>query len=75
MYGLSIEFQKLNTPILPFNGTKDRQVNAIINQKAKLRALTAGNNQNYKIEELKYLNNLLVSNKIYELRFYDINTT
>ena len=57
-YNPSSEFEKLQIPVLSLNGSKDQQVDAIINQNAIRNALIKGENKNYKIVELENLNHL-----------------
>lgn len=57
-YNPADEFEKLSIPMLCLNGSKDKQVNAKVNQNAIRNALIKGNNKNYKIVELKSLNHL-----------------
>ena len=40
------------------NGSKDTQIDAIVNQNAIRNALIKGNNKNYKVVELENLNHL-----------------
>ena len=55
-YNPADEIEKLQMPVLSLNGTKDTQVNAKTNQEGIRKALIKGNNQDYKIVELKNLN-------------------
>ena len=55
-YNPADEIEKLQIPVLSLNGTKDTQVNAKTNQEGIRKALIKGNNQDYKIVELKNLN-------------------
>ena len=57
-YNPADEFEKLRIPVLSLNGSKDTQVDASINQNAIRHALIKGNNQNFKVLELKNLNHL-----------------
>jgi pimeloyl-ACP methyl ester carboxylesterase len=57
-YNPANEFEKLSIPLLSLNGSKDTQVNAIINQNAIRNALIKGKNKNYKIVALENLNHL-----------------
>jgi pimeloyl-ACP methyl ester carboxylesterase len=57
-YNPSDEFEKLTIPVLSLNGSKDKQVDATVNQNAIRKALIKGNNEHYKIVELEGLNHL-----------------
>ena len=57
-YDPAIEFEKLKTPILSLNGSKDVQVHASTNQNAIRNALIKGGNKNYKVIELKNMNHM-----------------
>jgi len=57
-YNPAIEFEKLKVPLLSLNGSKDTQVNQIVNQTAIRNALIKGNNKNYKVVRLENLNHL-----------------
>jgi len=69
-YNPAIEFEKLKIPMLSLNGSKDEQVNAIINQNAIRKALIKGNNKNYEIEKIENLNHLFQECKTGEISEY-----
>lgn len=57
-YNPADEFEKLRIPVLSLNGSKDTQVDAVVNQNAIRKALMKGKNKNYKIIEFENLNHL-----------------
>jgi pimeloyl-ACP methyl ester carboxylesterase len=69
-YNPAKEFEKLSIPILSINGSKDKQVDATINQNAIRNALITGGNKNYKIIELENLNHLFQECETGELKEY-----
>lgn len=70
-YNPADEYEKISCPVLSINGSKDKQVDAKVNQEGIRKALEKSKNKDFKIVELSNLNHLFQECKTGEMDEYN----